>query len=70
MSPSHREGAQGHAREPALELPPQQAAKARKRLAEAKMTVDLRISATYHWLLVPVQTTSSPLRIDELRASL
>jgi len=51
-----------------LELPPQQAAQARKRLAEAKTTVDLRISATYHWLLVPVQTTSSPLRIDELKA--
>jgi Protein of unknown function (DUF499) len=51
-----------------LELPPQQAAQARKRLAEAKTTVDLRISATYQWLLVPVQTTSSPLRIDELKA--
>jgi hypothetical protein len=51
-----------------LELPPQQAAQARKRLAEAKTTVDLRISATYHWLLVPVQTTTSPLRIDELKA--
>ena len=51
-----------------LELPPQQAAQARKRLAEAKMTVDLRISATYHWLLVPAQTTSSPLQIDELKA--
>jgi predicted AAA+ superfamily ATPase len=51
-----------------LELPPQQAAQARKRLTEAKTTVDLRISATYHWLLVPVQTTSSPLRIDELKA--
>ncbi len=51
-----------------LELPPQQAAQARKRLAEAKTTVDLRISATYHWLLVPVQSTSSPLQIDELKA--
>ena len=51
-----------------LELPPQQAAQARKRPAEAKTTVDLRISATYHWLLVPVQTTSSPLQIDELKA--
>lgn len=30
--------------------------------------MDLRISATYHWLLVPVQTTSSPLWIDELKA--
>ena len=51
-----------------LDLPPQQAAQARKRLKDADETVDLRISASYHWLLVPVQTTSSPLRIDELKA--
>ena len=51
-----------------LELPPQQAAQARKRLKDADETVDLRISASYQWLLVPVQTTSSPLRIDELKA--
>ena len=43
-----------------LELPPQQAAQARKRLKDADETVDLRISATYHWLLVPVQTTQQP----------
>jgi len=49
-------------------LPPQQAAQARKRLADADETVTLRISASYQWLLVPVQTTSSPLRIDELKA--
>ena len=30
--------------------------------------MNLRISASYQWLLVPVQTTSSPLRIDELKA--
>ena len=51
-----------------LELPPQQAAQARKRLKDADETVNLRISASYQWLLVPVQTTSSPLRIDELKA--
>jgi predicted AAA+ superfamily ATPase len=51
-----------------LELPPQQAAQARKRLKDADETVTLRISASYQWLLVPVQTTSSPLRIDELKA--
>ena len=51
-----------------LELPPQQAAQARKRLKDADETVSLRISASYQWLLVPVQTTTSPLRIDELKA--
>jgi len=51
-----------------LELPPQQAAQARKRLKDADETVNLRISASYQWLLAPVQTTSSPLRIDELKA--
>ena len=51
-----------------LELPPQQAAQARKRLKDADETVGLRISATYQWLLVPVQTTTSPLRMDELKA--
>ena len=51
-----------------LELPPQQAAQAAQAARGGRRTVDLRISATYHWLLVPVQTTSSPLRIDELKA--
>jgi predicted AAA+ superfamily ATPase len=51
-----------------LELPPQQAAQARKRLKDANETVALRISASYQWVLVPVQTTSSPMRIDELKA--
>ena len=51
-----------------LELPPQQAAQARKRLKDADETVNLRISASYQWLLAPTQTTSSPLRIDELKA--
>jgi hypothetical protein len=51
-----------------LELPPQQAAQARKRLKDANETVDLRISQAYHWLLVPVQTTSSPVRVDELKS--
>ena len=53
----------------ALELPPQQATQAAKRLKDVDSTVDLRIAATYYWLLVPVQSTSSPgLRIDELKA--
>ncbi|HEX3960596.1 MAG TPA: Swt1 family HEPN domain-containing protein [Trebonia sp.] len=51
-----------------LELPPQQAAQARKRLEDVDKTVNLRISASYQWLLVPAQTTNSPLRIDELKA--
>ena len=51
-----------------LDLPPQQAAQARKRLKDADETVALRISASYQWLLIPVQTTSSPLRIDESKA--
>ena len=51
-----------------LELPPQQAAQARKRLKDADETVALRISASYQWLLVPVQTPGGPLRIDELKA--
>ncbi len=51
-----------------LELPPQQAGQARKRLKDADETVNLRISASYQWPLVPMQTTSSPLRIDELKA--
>ena len=53
----------------ALELPPQQATQAAKRLKDVDSTVNLRIAATYYWLLVPVQSTSSPgLRIDELKA--
>lgn len=52
-----------------LDLPPQQAAQATKRLKDADETVDLRISAAYHWLLVPVQSaTGGGLSIDELRA--
>jgi len=38
-----------------LDLTPQQAGQARKRLADANRTVDLRITDAYHWLLVPVQ---------------
>ena len=51
-----------------LDLAPQQAAQARKRLKEADSTVDLRISASYQWLLIPAQSASSPLRIDESKA--
>jgi predicted AAA+ superfamily ATPase len=51
-----------------LDLPPQQAAQATKRLKDADETVNLRISAAYHWLLVPVQPVGSQLAIDELKA--
>jgi hypothetical protein len=51
-----------------LGLPPQQAAQARKRFKDADETVNLRISASYHWLLLPTQTTSSLLRIEESKA--
>jgi predicted AAA+ superfamily ATPase len=50
-----------------LDLPPQQAAQARKRLKDANETVDLRISAAYHWLLVPVQSAGGPLTMDEIK---
>jgi predicted AAA+ superfamily ATPase len=52
-----------------LELPPQQASQAAKHLKEADGTVWLRISAAYHWLLVPIQSaTGGGLAIDELKA--
>lgn len=51
-----------------LDLPPQQAAQAAKRLKDADETVNLRISGTYHWLLIPVQSASGGgLSIDELK---
>jgi predicted AAA+ superfamily ATPase len=50
-----------------LDLPPQQAAQARRRLKDATETVDLRISAAYHWLLVPVQSAGGPLSMDEIK---
>jgi hypothetical protein len=52
-----------------LDLPPQQAAQARKRLIDADRTVDLRISDSYQWLLVPVPGGGGVgLAIDEHRA--
>lgn len=52
-----------------LELPPQQAAQAAKRLRDADETVNLRISGAYHWLLIPVQSPSGGgFSIDELKA--
>jgi predicted AAA+ superfamily ATPase len=52
-----------------LDLPPQQATQARKRLTEADRTVDLRISDSYQWLLVPVPGSGGVgLAVDEHRA--
>lgn len=52
-----------------LELAPQQAAQATKRLKDADETVDLRISGAYHWVLVPVQSaTGGGMSIDEFKA--
>ena len=50
-----------------LDLPPQQAAQARKRLNEADETVALRISASYQWLLVPPLALGGQLRIESPR---
>ena len=52
-----------------LDLSAQQAAQARQRLREADQTVDLRIAATYHWVLFPVPASGDrPVRLDELKA--
>jgi predicted AAA+ superfamily ATPase len=52
-----------------LDLSAQQAAQARKRLAEADRAVDLRISAAYHWVIVPAQPDPArPASLDVLRA--
>jgi predicted AAA+ superfamily ATPase len=51
-----------------LDLPPQQAAQARKRLREADETVALRISASYQWLLIPALPLGGQLRIEESKA--
>jgi predicted AAA+ superfamily ATPase len=50
-----------------LDLGAQQAAQARKRLEDADKTVWLRISDTYHWLLVPVQGAVGPVSLDEMK---
>ena len=51
-----------------LDLSTQQISQAHKRLKDADETVDLRISAAYHWLLAPVQpTTGRPVSLDEIK---
>jgi hypothetical protein len=51
-----------------LDLSTQQISQAAKRLKDADETVDLRISAAYHWLLVPVQPTlDRPVSLDEIK---
>ena len=53
---------------PELDLLTQQINQARKRLKDADETVDLRISAAYHWLLVPVQPMADrPVSLDEIK---
>ena len=52
-----------------LDLSAQQAAQARRRLKDADEAAALRITDTYHWLLVPVQPQpESPLTWDVIRA--
>lgn len=52
-----------------LDLPPQQAAQAAKRLKDTDETVNLRISGAYHWILVPMQSaTGGGMWIEELKA--
>jgi predicted AAA+ superfamily ATPase len=48
-----------------LDLTAHQAAQAKQKYKDADRTVDLRISATYQWLLVPVQPKDRPLTLDE-----
>ena len=51
-----------------LDLSTQQMTQAAKRLKDADETVDLRISAAYHWLLVPVQPmVDRPVSLDEIK---
>jgi predicted AAA+ superfamily ATPase len=51
-----------------LDLSTQQITQAAKRLKDADETVDLRISAAYHWLLVPVQpVVDRPVSLDEIK---
>ena len=51
-----------------LDLPPQQAAQARKRLKDADETVAQRISASYQWMLIPALALGGQLRIEESKA--
>ena len=50
-----------------LGLSAQQAGQARKKLREADETVNLRIPATYQWVLVPVQPKDQQMDLDELK---
>jgi hypothetical protein len=55
-------------RVPELDLSTQQISQAAKRLKDADETVDLRISAAYHWLLVPAQPAlDRPVLLDEIK---
>ena len=52
-----------------LGLSAQQAGQARKRLRDADQAVSLRITDTYHWVIVPVQPLADrPVNWDVLRA--
>jgi predicted AAA+ superfamily ATPase len=52
-----------------LDLSTQQAAQAEKKLTDADQTVNLRITATYQWLLVPAQRDArGALTLDESKA--
>ena len=51
-----------------LDLTVLQAAQAKKKLKDANETVNLRIAATYQWVLVPVQPESKrPVTLDEMK---
>ena len=50
-----------------LDLTAHQAAQARKKFKDSDETVYLRISASYHWLLVPVQPQGLSLTVDEIK---
>ena len=51
-----------------LDLSAQQAAQAKKKLKDADETVNLRIGTAYQWLLVPVQSPSQGITLDESKA--
>src|SRR5204863_2555550 len=51
-----------------LDLTPQQAAQARTKRTEAERAVSLRLSETYHWLLVPGQPDpTGPIEWDAIK---
>jgi hypothetical protein len=59
--------ASSEARIQELDLTAHQAAQARKKFKDADETVNLRISASYHWLLVPTQPQGRSLSIDVIK---